>query len=95
MSAVEIGLAVNIAINLGALGYMFGSVGARVKRNEADIGQITTQREADKGAVALDIGRIEGTQDSGHRRLRADLSETVGRVIRLEALANGKKVKDG
>lgn len=95
MSAIEIGVAINIAINLGALGYAFGSLGARVKRNEKDIGQHSSLREEDIKTAAKERGILKGEQQSGHRRLRGDLKEVSDKVIRLEGIANGKKVPSG
>jgi len=91
MTPTEVGIAVNIAINLGALGYAFGSLGAKVKRNVDDIQGLFRNREMDREALNKSLGAVEGKQGQAHGRLRETLDKHETRITRMEAKANGAK----
>lgn len=91
MGLVEIGLALNIMLNLAALGYAFGALNTKVDRNTQDIQALFSGREKDAAELGTKMGKLKAEATSGHQRLRKDVTEHEKRLVRLEARTNGGK----
>jgi len=77
---------INLGITVCGWAYVLGSLSTKVRRNEADIRDLSkTTREAER-AVYQQIGVQEGKYDTAHTRLRQELTSVSEKVIRLEAV---------
>ena len=80
-----IAIGVNIAINLGALGYLFGVQRTEIKNNGREIRRLREHREGDRkelfGALAENDRDCEGR----HSRMRGSIQQNAVNIARVHS----------